>query len=129
MNTKKKYDLVEWISSQNIRWFLHLVFWLAVLAFYTIFFGNVNSNYKITFSFVIILLPVTIITTYFLNYELIPNYLFKKRYAKFFLFFIYTLIVSFYIEVGTIMVIFATVAELDMSEMHPSNTNPILFKS
>ena len=127
MNTKKKYDLVEWISSQNIRWFLHLVFWLAVLAFYTIFFGNINSNYKITFSFVIILLPVTIITTYFLNYELIPNYLFKKRYAKFFLFFIYTLIVSFYIEVGTIMVIFATVAELDMSEMHPSNTNPILL--
>ena len=53
------------------------------MVFYKFFFGYKNVNYKITFSFVIILLPVTIITTYFLNYELIPNYLFKKRYGKF----------------------------------------------
>ena len=127
MKTKQKYDLLEWISSRNIKWLLHLVFWLAVLVFYTIFFGNKNENYNITFSFVVILLPVTILTTYFLNYELIPNYLFKKRYAKFFLYFIYTLIISFYIELATIVLIFVTVAELNMAEMHPSNTNPILM--
>lgn len=106
---------------------MHLVFWSAVLVFYTLFFGYKSVDYKITFSFVIILLPVTIITTYFLNYVLIPKYLFEKRYAKFFLYFIYTLIVSFYIEMGTIMLIFIAVAELNISELHPSNTNAILL--
>ncbi|MCG8309585.1 MAG: histidine kinase [Cytophagales bacterium] len=127
MNSRAKYDLFEWAGDQKSRWLLHLIFWSAVLVFYTFFFGYKNVNYKITFSFVIILLPVTIITTYFLNYELIPNYLFKKRYAEFFLYFIYTLIVSFYIEMATVMVIFIVVAELKMEELHPSNTNALFL--
>lgn len=127
MAVKQKYDLFDWMSNQKIRWLFHLVFWLAVLAFYTIFFGYKSVDYKVTFSFVIILLPVTIVTTYFLNYNLIPNYLFKKRYVKFFLYFIYTLIVSFYIELGTIMLIFISVTKLNMEELNPSNTNAILL--
>ncbi len=127
MVSKRKYNLLEWINHHNVRWLYHIVFWLAVLVFYTFFFGYKNVNYKITFSFVIILLPVTIITTYYLNYDLIPNYLFKKRYGKFFLYFIYTLIVSFYIEMGTVMLIFITVAELHLEAFHPANTNAILL--
>jgi len=127
MSTEKKYDILEWIAGKRIRWLLHVIFWIAVLVFYTIFFGYQNVNYNITFSFVIILLPVTIVTTYFLNYELIPNYLFKKRYVKFFLYFIYTLIVSFYIEMATVFVIFVVVAELNLEELHPSNTNALFL--
>ena len=127
METKQKYDLSDWFNSRKARWLFHLVFWIAVLIFYTIFFGYKSVDYKVTFSFVIVLLPVTIITTYFLNYNLIPNYLFKKRYAKFFLYFVYTLIVSFYIEMGTVMIIFISVAELNMEELNSSNTNAILL--
>lgn len=127
MDRKEKYDLLEWVGKQKSRWLLHLVFWIAVLLFYTIFFGYQNINYKITFSFVIVLLPVTIITTYFLNYELIPNYLLKKRYVKFGLYFVYTLIVSFYIEMVTVMGIFIAVAEMNMEELHPSNTNALFL--
>jgi LytS/YehU family sensor histidine kinase len=97
------------------------------LIFYTFFFGYERVDYKITFSFVVILLPVTIITTYYLNYILIPKYIFSKRYAKFFLYFIYTLIISFYIEMGTVLVIFIGVAELKITELYPSNTNAILL--
>ena len=127
METKQKYDLSDWFNSRKARWLFHLVFWIAVLIFYTIFFGYKSVDYKVTFSFVIVLLPVTIITTYFLNYNLIPNYLFEKRYAKFFLYFVYTLIVSFYIEMGTVMIIFISVAELNMEELNSSNTNAILL--
>ena len=127
MSNKGKYDLFEWIGHLKYRWLLHLLFWLAVLLFYTIFFGYKNVSFNVTFSFVIVLLPVTIITTYFLNYELIPNYLFQKRYAKFFLYFIYTLIVSFYIEMMTVVGIFIAVAEMKMEKLHPSNTNAIFL--
>ncbi len=127
MNKERKHDIIGYIGSRKIRWLLHVVFWLAVLGFYTLFFGQRNVNYRITFSFVVILLPVTIVTTYFLNYELIPNYLLKKRYVKFFQYFIYTLIVSFYIEMVTVIIIFLSVAELNMHELHPSNTNAIFL--
>jgi len=127
MRVNDKNDLFEWIGKQKSRWLLHLCFWIAVLLFYTIFFGYQNVSYNITFSFVIVLLPVTIVTTYFLNYELIPNYLFKRRYTKFFLYFIYTLIVSFYIEMMTVMGIFIAVAEMNMEELHPSNTNALFL--
>lgn len=125
MALKGKYDFNNWLSNSKIRWIFHVVFWFAVLIFYTIFFGYESVEYKITFSFVMVLLPVTIGTTYFLNYVLIPDYLFAKRYAKFFLYFVYTLIVSFYIEMATLMVIFIGVAELNIAELHPSNTNAL----
>ena len=122
-----KGEAFGWIGRQKTRWLLHLAFWLAVLLFYTIFFGYQNVSYNITFSFVVVLLPVTILTTYYLNYELIPNFLLKRKYGKFVLYFIYTLIVSFYIEMVTVMAIFIAVAEMKMDELHPSNTNAIML--
>jgi len=119
--------MIEWIGRKNMRWALHIIFWLAVLIFYTFFFGYKSVDYRITFSFVIVLLPVTIITTYFLNYELLPKYLFKKKYLKFIQYFIYTLIVSFYIEMVTVIGIFILVAELKINELHPSNTNALIL--
>ena len=127
MSEKRKFDIMDWLGQQNTRWILHVFFWLAVLVFYTLFFGYKTVDYKITFSFVVVLMPVTMITTYFLNYTLLPNYLFKKRYGKFFLYFIYTLIVSFYIEMVTVMAIFILVAQLNMKELHPSNTNALII--
>lgn len=127
MNQENNSALYALSGGKKLRWLLHVAFWLAVLVFYTIFFGYQNVNYQITFSFVIILLPVTIVTTYFLNYELLPNYLFKKRYFKFFLYLIYTLIVSFYIEMVTVFVIFIVVAGFNLSELHPSNTNALFL--
>ncbi len=122
-----KYDFIRRIGKRKNRWLLHLAFWLAVLVFYTFFFGYRSVDYRITFSFVAVLLPVTMLTTYFLNYRLIPRYLFQKRYGKFILYFIYTLIISFFIEMLTVMGIFIAVAKMNMAELHPSNTNAILL--
>lgn len=106
---------------------MHGVFWTAILVFYTYFFGYKSVDYKITFSFVVVLLPVTMATTYFLNYWLIPDFLFKKKYGRFFLYFIYTLIISFYVEMVTVMGIFILVAEFNMKGLQPSNTNALFI--
>lgn len=126
MSNRNKNDLFGWIGKQK-RWLLHLLFWVAVLFFYTIFFGFQSTSYRVTFSFVSVLLPVTIATTYFLNYELIPSFLLKKKYGKFFLYFIYTLIVSFYINIGSVLAIFIAVAEMNWEELHPSNPKALFL--
>ncbi len=103
------------------RWVIHIFFWLMVLAFYVIFFGRKNSNYLQTFFFVGLLMPVTIITTYFLNYYLVPNYLMKERYGYFALYFIYALIGSLFLEMMISVLTFIVMAELNIHDMSPAS--------
>jgi len=81
----------------NVRILTHIVFWVFVLIYYTFFFGHQLGHYLITFKFVVLLLPISMSTTYFFNYFLIPRYLLKNRILKFLLFSIYTVIISFWI--------------------------------
>lgn len=69
------------------------------------------------------LLPVAILVTYFFNYTLVPKYLWKKRFGRFFLFSFYTLLVSTWLSF--LIVSFALVyilnkkAFLEPSALHP----------
>jgi len=103
------------------RWVIHVFFWLIVLAFYVIFFGRKNSNYLQTFLFVGILMPVTIITTYFLNYYLVPVYLMKERFGYFALYFIYTLIGSLFMEMMIVVLTFLVIAKVNIRDMSPAS--------
>lgn len=103
------------------RWVVHVLFWLVVLAFYVVFFGRRNSNYIQTFFFVGLLMPVTIATTYFLNYYLIPRYLMRERYRLFLLYFLYTLVASLYFEMMIAMLTLIVMAELNIREMSPAS--------
>ncbi|MEH6406057.1 MAG: histidine kinase [Leeuwenhoekiella sp.] len=73
---------------------LHGVFWLAVLLFYTFFFGQEKTTFKTVFQFSCFLLPVTIAVTYVFIYFLIPEHLLKKKYIWFAVYTLYTLIFS-----------------------------------
>jgi len=103
------------------RWLIHSLFWLLVLGFYVVFFGRKDSNYLQTFFFVGLLMPVTIGTTYFLNYYLVPRYLMKAHYGKFLLYFIYMLIGSLFIEMMIAMLTFIVMAELRIKNMSPAS--------
>ena len=103
------------------RWIIHVLFWLVILTFYVIFFGHKNSNYIQTFFFVSLLMPVTIGTTYFVNYYLLPNYLMKERYGFFLLYFIYTLIASTYLEMIIAMLTFIVMAGINIRSMSPAS--------
>jgi len=103
------------------RWVIHILFWLFVLALYVIFFGRKNNNYLQTFFFVGLLMPVTIFTTYFLNYYLVPNYLMKERYAYFATYFVYALIGSLFLEMMISALTFIVMAELNIHDMSPAS--------
>jgi sensor histidine kinase YesM len=105
------------------RWIVHVVFWLAVLVFYAVFFGRKNSNYIQTFFFAGLLMPVTIATTYFLNYYLVPRYLMRERYGFFVLYFLYTLIASLFFEMMIAVLTFIVMAELNIRDMSPASTD------
>ena len=93
----------------------HLLFWIGVWFFFVYFFSynSNNTNYVTWFSS--FLLPVTMITTYFVVYYLIPNYLLTKKYKYFFLYSIYTLVFSTYL---IIIAIFGSLLFFTNMEIH-----------
>lgn len=84
----------------RIAW--HIIFWALVLLFYTLFFGHQEKQYRFTFYFVAILLPVTAGTMYAFNYYLIPRFLAEKKYLMFTLLSAYTVLASIFL--GTLAV-------------------------
>ena len=90
-------DFTGILNSPRFRIGSHILFWVLVLIYYTFFFGHQQGYYFITFKFVVLLMPITIVTTYFFNYFLIPKYLLKNRIKEFLLFSIYAMVASFWI--------------------------------
>ena len=105
------------------RWVVHFLFWLLVLILYVIFFGRQDNNYLQTFFFVGLLMPVTIGTTYFLNYFLVPYYLMKERFGFFILYFIYTLIGSLFLEMIIAWLTFIVMADVQIRKMSPASVH------
>ncbi len=105
------------------RWAVHIFFWFAVLLFYVIFFGRKNANYIQTFFFVGLLMPVTIGTTYFINYFLVPKFLMQDRNGLFILYFIYTLIASTFVEMIISVITFIVVANMQIGSMSPASVD------
>ena len=110
-------------QSERIRIVYHVVFWLFVAFFYFILFSWNSDFREVSIIFSTGLLPVAILVTYFFNYTLVPKYLWKKRYGRFFLFSFYTLLVatwlSFLIVFYALIHILNTKASLDPAVLQP----------
>lgn len=111
----------EHIVANNKHKGWHLLFWMFVSVFYTLFFGHQNSNYASSLFFVALLLPVTITTLYFLNYFLIPRFLLQKKYARFLLFLFYTSVISSWLQLLLIVFTFITLAQYKSANMSPAS--------
>jgi sensor histidine kinase YesM len=118
MNPLERF--IDQIFSRH-RWVIHILFWCLILLFYVVFFGRKGENYFLTFLFTGLVMPVTIATTYFLNYFLVPRFLLKEHYFLFGLYFIYTLIGSLYFEMIISYAVFIIVAELQIHNMSPAS--------
>ena len=114
------------LYKKHIRILTHLLFWGIVLIFYTYFYGHTYDDYHTTFLFVCLLLPITIATTYFVNYYLIPKYLLKKKYKLFVLYAIYAWIFSVYFELIVVFLAYVIFADLNITKMNPL-TKDIFF--
>lgn len=104
-------------------WRTHIFFWMGVAALLTIGYGNAFSSYILSFYFVAMLLPVAVGTSYFFNYYLVPRFLLKKRYARFFLYFAYLFIISTYLEMWVITGSFVLLADMNYDRLSPVVTN------
>ncbi|MGJ5641448.1 sensor histidine kinase [Formosa sp. S-31] len=104
----------------------HLLFWCAVLLFYTYFFGSGSNNMSYVLSFSIFLMPITIATTYVFIYKLIPDYLIQKRYLLFGIYSIYTFIISAYLIVLSIFYGLIYLSHFEYNNMAPVSQN-LLF--
>ena len=116
----------EFILKKIGQGLLHLLFWCAVLLFYTYFFGVGSNNFNDTLVFSLFLMPITIATTYVSIYKLIPDYLVTKRYFLFVLYSIYTLIISAYLVMVSIFFSLIYISNFEYNDMNPLTRN-ILF--
>jgi hypothetical protein len=73
------------------------------------------------------LLPVVMGTSYFFNYFLVPQFLLKKKYFWFGLYFIYTLVVSLYFEMLVLTFSFIYLANYDLGQMGPNSSDTLLL--
>lgn len=105
---------------------LHILFWCAVLFFYTSYFGFKSGDFGYVLSFSLFLMPITIATTYVFIYKLIPNYFITKRYYLFGIYSLYSLIISSYLIVLSVFFGLFYLSSYQYSEMAPVSTS-LLF--
>lgn len=85
--------------------FYHVLFWVVVTTILILVFGKSWENNLHAFYFISLFLPVVMATSYFFNFYLVPNFLLKKRYFWFGLYFFYMLVLSLYLQM--IVVVFS----------------------
>lgn len=100
----------------------HLLFWVLVMGLLVLYFGD-SGSYYYAFYFVTFLMPVAIGTSYFFNDYLVPKYLLTGEYLLFGLYFFYTLIVSFYLEILVMTLSLVVLANYQYNQMNPLSTN------
>ena len=81
---------------------MHLSFWVVVWFFFKTFFSVGSSNTQFIFWFSILLSVVSILASYVFVYNLLPNYLLKKKYKEFAL---YTVYAGVFIACGVFMTV------------------------
>ena len=116
-------DVAKLINSKFIS--LHLLFWVGVWFFYIYFFSYNSTDGDFVTWFSAFLIPVTMVTTYFVVYFLIPKYLLSKKYLLFGLYSIYTVIISTWLILMTIFASLLFLSNLNIDKMPPMSRNYI----
>jgi hypothetical protein len=98
-------------------------FWILVVIVLTLSFGRQGNDFLNSFFFVTLLLPVIVATSFLLNQYLLPRYLLTKKYLKFILYSIYTVIISVYLEMLVLVLAFIYLANYEYAQMNPLTTD------
>lgn len=85
-----------------------------------LFFAQDGLPFKRILVFVSMLMPITIVATYFINYFLIPTYLLRDKHFVFLLYFIYTLIAAVFLESVITLAAYLLVANRNIREISPA---------
>lgn len=107
--------------------YFHIVYWLIVFIVLTVVFGRSWGNGLQSFYFISLLLPVVMGTSYFFNYYLVPQFLLSRKYFWFALYFLYTLVISLYLEMLVLTFSFIYLANFELIQMAPNSRDTLLL--
>jgi len=98
----------------------HVIYWIIVVLILTLVFGRSWSSGENAFYYIGMLLPIMVGTSYYFNLYLVPQYLMKKRYFWFGLYFIYMLVVSLYLQTMVAIFSFIYLTNFGLADMAPN---------
>ncbi len=116
----------QFILKKIVQALFHIIFWCGVLLFYTYFFAVDSEDFSYVLSFSLFLMPITIATTYVFIYKLIPEYLITKRYFLFGLYSLYTIIISAYLIVISVLYGLVYLSNFEYENMAPISKSLLL---
>ena len=105
----------------------HLLFWVISYLFFILFFGRANRDYQTTIIFASLLFPLAMGTSYFLNYFLIPRFLFKGNHWLFLLFLVYTFVFTLWAELVISMFVFVIVSDFQFYKLDPTSFDVVFL--
>ncbi|HCC70715.1 MAG TPA: hypothetical protein DEQ09_06135 [Bacteroidales bacterium] len=103
--------------------YFEIFFWLLVSIILIIAFGSSSGKYIHAFYFVSFLMPIIIGTSWFINSILVPTYLLKKKYPQFFIYLVYTVIISLSLLAVLVFAAFILLAYYEYENMWSIMTN------
>jgi len=103
----------------------HITFWLLSIFFLAIFIMKGFGGFYEVMPFVLLLMPIAVLTSYSINYFLFPNYLFKEKHFQFFLYLFFVVILSLYLQMMAILLSYIFLAKYNYENMIPGTMNII----
>jgi hypothetical protein len=110
-----------------MRRFYHTIFWIIAFVILTLTFKAPYGGMAQSFFFVSFLLPVIVGTSYLVTAYLVPRFLLRKRYLKFILYFVYTLVFSVYLEMLVMTLSLIIYANFQYTELNPKTTDIVFL--
>lgn len=107
--------------------FYHVLYWIFVILILSLVFGRSWGNNTAAFFFVSMLTPIVLGTSYLFNYVLVSNYYLKRKFVRFGLYTLYTVVVSLYLETIVLMFSFIYLGNFNFRNLGPNASDTILL--
>jgi len=100
-----------WCQFYGVKRRFNIIYWLLVSVILILVFGARSGSFVNAFYFVSFLVPVILVTSWYFNNYLIPYYLLKKRYGRFIILTVFTVIISLDIIMIIVFIAFILLAK------------------
>jgi hypothetical protein len=107
--------------------FYHIGYWILIILVLTLVFGLSWGNNTAAFFFISMLLPIVLGTSYFFNYVLVPRYYITKKYVRFAIYTLYTVIISLYLEMIVLLFSLIYLVNFSFKSLSPNASDTILL--
>lgn len=104
-----------------MKLFKEIAFWIGILIVLVMVFGYRINDFAGAFMFTSFLMPVLIGSSYVFSEYIIPKFLLERKYFRFGLYSVYTLIITLNLTILTMVLSFSILANYRYDEMLPAS--------